>query len=69
MKNRDKLCKTPGCKCQYFEQREYKRAAGRTWVPWCIRDGYRIVVKDGLKCYECEERNDLDESKNSKNDM
>ena len=44
-------------KCQYFEQREYKRSAGRTFVPWCTRDDTEICIKGGLKCYGCEESN------------
>ena len=40
-------------KCQYFEQKEYKRAAGRTWVPWCTRDDTEICQRGGLKCYGC----------------
>ena len=43
-------------KCQYFEQKEYKRSTGHTWVPWCTRDDCRIVAKGGLKCYGCEEK-------------
>ena len=40
-------------KCQYFEQKEYKRANGLTWVLWCIRDDTEICIKGGLKCYGC----------------
>ena len=43
-------------KCQYFEQKEYKRTAGHTFVPWCTRDDTEICIKGGLKCYGCEER-------------
>ena len=40
-------------KCQYFEQKEYKRSAGRTFVPWCARDNTEICQRSGLKCYGC----------------
>lgn len=47
-------------KCNNFTQEKYKRAAGYTLVPKCLKDGKRICIKGGLKCYGCPERSDDD---------
>mgnify|MGYP000513046050 CR=1 FL=1 len=44
--------------CEHFIQVKYERAAGYTIVPICSKDGKRICIEGGLKCYGCPERSE-----------
>ena len=52
-------------KYDYFIHEKYKRAAGYTMVPKCAKDGKRICIEGGLKCYGCPDRSEDNEQDKS----